>query len=123
MSTKKRNELDSFDEQGFMIRLLPYFSDLKGRKTTGLPEQYESVLKLHKDKESITFLADLQSGWKQDTKSFERFNLMERLPKEIITSLNPYVKIYKVLFLRHKKMPHQHIYKQKSYITFPVVSK
>ena len=43
-------------------------------------------------------MADLQSGWKQDTKSFERFNLMERLPKEIITSLNPYVKIYKVLY-------------------------
>ena len=114
MGTTKRNELDSFDEQGFLIRNLSYFDTLKG---TQLPEQYQNILirpgrapanpslssrgryqdieeKAGTHYEEMKFLADLQGG----TKAHKRFNLMDRLPKEIITSLNPYVRVYKVLY-------------------------
>jgi len=105
MGTKKRNELDSFDEQGFLIRNLSYFDNLKGNQ---LPEQYQNILirppgkakgKFIQDAytqpyQEIKFLADLQGR----EKGHEHFYLMDRLPKEIITSLNPYVKIYKVLY-------------------------
>ena len=90
--SKKTNELDSFDEQGFMIRLLPYFSKLKGEKVY---EGYENIEILSNDTDNITFLADLDSEKKD---KFERFNLTERLPKEVLTSLNPSVKIYKVFY-------------------------
>ena len=90
--SKKTNELDSFDEQSFMIRLLPYFSKLKGEKVY---EGYENIEILPDDTDNITFLADLDSEKKD---KFERFNLTERLPKEVLTSLNPSVKIYKVFY-------------------------
>ena len=90
--SKKTNELDSFDEQSFMIRLLPYFSKLKGEKVY---EGYENIEILSNDTDNITFLADLDSEKKD---KFERFNLTERLPKEVLTSLNPSVKIYKVFY-------------------------
>ena len=90
--SKKTNELDSFDEQSFMIRLLPYFSKLKGEKVY---EGYENIEILRDDTDNITFLADLDSEKKD---KFERFNLTERLPKEVLTSLNPSVKIYKVFY-------------------------
>ena len=97
--SKKTNELDSFDEQGFMIRLLPLFSGLKG---TSLYEGYEYVERLKDGEDNITFLADLESAKEGD--KFKRFNLTERLPKEIISSLNPYVKIYKVFYKDEKDM-------------------
>ena len=91
--SKTTNELDSFDEQAFLTDLLPYFANLKGQS---FYEGYDSIEKTAEGKQSISFLADLDSIKTKD--GLKRFNITDRLPKEIISSLNPYVKIYKVFY-------------------------
>ena len=90
-----------------MLDLLPYFVGLKGKV---LYEGYEYVNMTYPGRgqgtaglpgvaaSDITFLADLQNCQINADGTKTRFTLLDRLPKQVMSSLQPYLKLYKVFY-------------------------
>ena len=94
MTSNKTNELDTFDEQRFLIDLLPFFADLKG---SSIYEYYDNLGSIPDQEESTTFLSNLDNT-EFDGTTIKRSNLLSRLPKQLISSLHPKVELYKVFY-------------------------
>lgn len=94
MTSNKTNELDTFDEQRFLIDLLPFFADLKG---SSIYEYYDNLGSIPDHEESTTFLSNLDNT-EFDGTTIKRSNLLSRLPKQLISSLHPKVELYKVFY-------------------------